>query len=104
MAREWPMPSKDHNDRASFIEQAPDLRANRQGMTDAQLARELDIGVQEAHRRIEDVNEHRSTDLDFEDSPADAGHAPTDPDLRDRARGLSTREAVHRIRREQEVA
>lgn len=64
-ARHWPLPADSGSSKIdAYKEQSTDHRVDRGRLNDDRLAGELDISVQEAHRHIEDVTEHRTTDLD----------------------------------------
>lgn len=67
MDKDWPLPEDSATKKDGFVEQSPDNPVSRHKMTDVELAAELDVSVQEAHRKIEGVNERRSTDLNRED-------------------------------------
>jgi len=68
--KKWPLPQDSGSNRSGFMEhrsghsggRAPD----RSGMNDQGLSDALDIGVQNAHEKIEDVTEHQTWDLDIE--------------------------------------
>lgn len=63
-AKPWPLPKDSNTDTSAFMEHRGGT--SRGEMNDQQLADALDVSVGEAHARIEDVTEHRSTDLDWD--------------------------------------
>lgn len=68
MAKPWPLPEDSGSSKQdAYKEQSPDHRWDNGRMNDNMLAEALDESVQTAHAQIEDVTEHRTTDLNWED-------------------------------------
>jgi hypothetical protein len=66
MAKDWKFPQDSKTDKSGYMEHQG--RAPERGeFNDQQLADNLGIGVQNAHQRIEDVTEHRTSDLGDDD-------------------------------------
>jgi hypothetical protein len=64
--KKWDLPADSGSNKSGYMEHRGNT-PERGEMNDQQLADALDIGVQDAHARIEDVTEHRTTDLSDED-------------------------------------
>lgn len=69
--KKWPFPEDSKTDKSGYMEHrggnAGGKAPERGEFNDQGLASALDVSVNTAHEMIEDVTEHRSTDLDLED-------------------------------------